>query len=179
MASKLHQEPTSKNLSEYTGTVGQLSEFLAENPDTLPVMFREMLHNPKTEIRLRMGNAVEKAARQNPVLLVPFRSEILTAARERNETDIVWHITLLLGYLDLEEDELALAVNKLYEWLDTIDHRFVKVNCLQTLGVLAMQHDWLKPEVTETLKAALEAESASIKARSRILLKKLESPKKR
>ena len=50
--------------------------------------------------------------------------------------------------------------------------------CL-TLAVLAQQNDWLKPEVTETLKAALTSESASIKARSRILLKQLEPKRKR
>ena len=179
MAPKPAQELTTQNLSDYTGTVGQLTDFLAKNPETFPVMFREMLHNPKAEVRLRMGNAVEKAARQNPALLFPFRSEIFAAAKERQETEIIWHVALLLGYLVLEEDELALAVNKLYEWLDTVAHKFVKINCLQTLAVLAMQHDWLKPEVTETLKAALEAESASMKARARILLKKLEPKSKR
>ena len=179
MASKLHQEPTTENLSGFSGTVGQLYNFLEENPETFPVMFREMLHNPKAEVRLRMGNAVEKAARQNPALLLPFRSEILAASKERQEKEVIWHITLLLGYLDLEDDDLALAVNKLYEWLDTVEHTFIKVNCLQTLAVLAQQNDWLKPEVTATLKAALEAESAAIKARARILLKKLEPKRKR
>ena len=179
MAAKPYQELTSENLSDFTGTVGQLNNFLEENPGTFPAMFREMLVNPKAEVRLRMGNAVEKAARKNSALLLPFKPEILSAAEVRQEPEIIWHIVLLLGYLDLKEDDLALAVNKLYEWLDTVDNKFVKVNCLQTLSALALQHDWLKPEVIETLKSALESESSAIKARARILLKKLEPKRKR
>ncbi len=167
-------------LSDYTGTVGQLYTFLEENPESFPVMFRQMLENPKAEVRLRMGNAVEKAARRDPALLLPFRSEILAASEQRQEPEIIWHLALLLGYLDLEEDDLALAVNCLYLWLDTVNNKFVKVNCLQTLSVLSLKNEWLKPEVLETLKAALEAESTAIKARARILLHKLEpKPKKR
>ena len=111
--------------------------------------------------------------------MFPFKSEILAAAQQRQESEIIWHIALLLGYLPLKEDDLALAVNKLYDWFDTVNNKFVKVNCLQTLAVLALQHDLLKPEVIETLKAALNAESASLKARARILSKKLNPTKKR
>ena len=51
--------PTLQALSGYTGTVGQLNIFLEENPETFPVLFREMLENPDRRVRLRMGNAVE------------------------------------------------------------------------------------------------------------------------
>lgn len=179
MAQKLKPETLAPNLHDYIGTVGQLANFLEQNPDSFPSLFQEMLHNPNSRVRLRMGNAVEKAARQDPAVLLPFKSDILTAAQQRQEPEIIWHIALLLGYLPLEEDDLALAVNKLYEWFDTVNNKFVKVNCLQTLAVLAMQHNWLKPEVIETLKAALNAESASLKARARILLKKLNPTRKR
>ena len=169
----------SENLADYTGTVGALNNFLQENPETFPAMFREMLENPNSRVRLRMGNAVEKAARQKPEVLKPFKAELLALLPGKLNLEAIWHIALLLGYLELEEDDLAVAVNKLYEWLDTLDHKFVKVNCLQTLAVLAQQNDWLKPEVVETLKAALDAESAAIKARARILLKQLQPRQKR
>ncbi|MBK0401618.1 hypothetical protein I5M27_01395 [Adhaeribacter sp. BT258] len=179
MASKIYPAPTSNNLSDYTGTVSQLNNFLEENPETFPVMFREMLHNPDARVRLRMGNAVEKAARKTPALLIPYKKEILSATSQRQENEIIWHIALLLGYLELEEDDLALAVNALFNWLHTLPHKFVKVNCLQTLAVLARQHDWLQPEVREALHAALEHESAAIRARARILLKTFKATKKR
>jgi hypothetical protein len=168
---------TSENLADYTGTVGQLYNFLLENPETFPIMFREMLHNPNARVRLRMGNAVEKAARRNPELIEPFKAELLAILPEKLETEIIWHVALLLGYLKLEDDDLALAVNALFNWLNTISHKFVKVNCLQTLAVLAKQNDWLKPEVTEVLQAALDHESAAIRARARILLKSFLLPK--
>lgn len=166
-----------QSLKDYTGTVGQLFAFLEKNPGSFAAMFREMLANNRPEVRLRMGNAVEKASRQNPELLLPFKAEIL-AATQKQEPEIIWHVALLLGYLPLEEDELALAVNKLYEWLDTVAHKFVRVNCLQTLAVLAQQHAWLKPEVTETLQAALAAPSPALKARARLLLARLNPGKK-
>lgn len=169
----------SESLQDYLGTVGQLNTFLEQHPESFPLLFQEMLDNPNSRVRLRMGNAVEKAARKNPALLLPFKTEILAAAEHSKAPEIIWHVVLLLGYLPLEEDELAFAINKLYQWLDTLEHKFVKVNCLQTLAVLAQQHDWLKNEVTETLKAALNAESAAIKARARILLKQLQPTRKR
>ncbi|MFC5269239.1 hypothetical protein [Adhaeribacter terreus] len=167
-----------QNLSDYTGTVGELQNFLQQNPESFSLMFREMLHNPNARVRLRMGNAVEKAARRNPEMLKPFRMEIL-AALERKETEIIWQVALLLGHLNLEEDDLALAVNTLFNWLDTIPHKFVKINCLQTLAVLAKQHDWLQSEVKEILQASLEHESPAIRARARILLKAFNATKKR
>ena len=147
--------PTLQSLSGYTGTVGQLNAFLEENPEAFPVMFQEMLENPDRRVRLRMGNAVEKAARKNPALLLPFKTGILKATTETQDIEIIWHLALLLGYLELEEDDLALAVNALFNWLHTLPHKFVKINCLQTLAVLARQHAWLEPEVREVLQAAL------------------------
>ena len=171
-------KPAPQFLSDYTGTVGQLYKFLEEKPETFPLMFREMLQNPSARVRLRMGNAVEKAARQNPALLLPFKSEILLAASQKQEPEIIWHVALLLGYLKLEEDDLALAVNSLFGWLDTIPHKFVKINCLQSLAVLARKNAWLQPEVTELLQAALEHESPAIRARARILLKQFSRQKR-
>lgn len=160
-----------ENLAGYTGTVGQLTDYLQKNPEMFPALFREMLHNPNARVRLRMGNAVEKAARQNPELIRPFKAELLATVPEIKATEIIWQVALLLGYLELEEDELALAVNTLFSWLDTIPHKFLKINCLQTLAVLAKKNDWLKPEVTELLQAALAHESPAMRARARILLK--------
>jgi hypothetical protein len=163
--------------ADLSGTASQLNTILEQNPELFPEFFRQMLQNTDSMIRLRIGNAVEKAARKNPELIRPYKNKILTIIPNTQDTEIIWHVVLLLGYLDLEEDEQALAVNTIYRWLDTIPHRFVKVNCLQTLGVLAQKHDWLRGEVTETLQAALEHESPSIRARSRILLKQLSRKK--
>ena len=178
---KLKSAPKNKTQNEpdFKGKVGPLNEYLEQNPGLFPEFYGQMLHNPDYKVRLRAGNAVEKAVRKNPELLKPYKNELLALLPTARETEIIWHVALLLSYLELEDDDLALAVNKLYEWLDTVDHKFVKVNCLQSLAILAQQNSWLKPEVIETLKGALEAESAAIKARARILLKKLEPGKKR
>ncbi|KAA9340965.1 hypothetical protein [Adhaeribacter soli] len=166
-------------LTEYdlTGTVSHLYNLLEQNPELFPILFREMMDNPKSQIRLRAGNAVEKAARKNPALLLPFRAEMLEAITKPLNNEAIWHVALLLGYINPEGDDLALAVNKLFHWLDSVPHKFVKVNCLQTLALLALKHSWLQPEVTEMLEAALEHESFAIQARARILLKQFK-PKK-
>lgn len=163
---------------DFTGKVGPLNEFLEQNPEMFPEFFREMLYNPDYGVRLRAGNAIEKAARKNPALLLPFKQEILALVPGTRDPVIIWHVALLLGYLSLEEDDLALAVNKLFEWLDTVPHKFAKINCMQTLAVLSQQHTWLQPEVTELLEAALEHESPAIRARARILLKTLTRKKR-
>ena len=165
--------------ADLTGTVLHLNNLLEQNPELFPILFREMMDNPNSRVRLRAGNAVEKAARKNPEVLKPFKAEILGAITKTLNNEAIWHVALLLGYIPLEDDELALAVNQLFTWLDTIPHKFLKINCLQTLAVLARQHDWLKPEVTELLKAALNHESPAMRARARILLKLLEGHKKR
>jgi hypothetical protein len=172
-------KPIVNPLSEttLTGTVSQVNQLLHENPALFPVFFREMLYNPDSRIRLRVGNAVEKAARKKPELLLPFKDEMLEALTKTLNNEAIWHLSLLLGYLNLEDDDLALAVNKLFQWLDTVPHKFVKVNCLQTLATLAMQHNWLKAEVTEFLEAALEHESPAMRARARILLQEFRKRK--
>lgn len=164
--------------SQLTGTVGQVNSLLEQNPELFPELFREMMYNPKPAIRLRAGNAVEKAARQNPELLLPFKTEILVALPEMADNEIIWHVALLLGYLKPEDDDLALAVNKLFHWLHTLPHKFAKINCLQTLAVLARENTWLQPEVLEELEAATRNESPAIQARARILLKKYYGRKK-
>jgi hypothetical protein len=164
--------------ADLTSTVNHLYSLLEQNPELFPELFGLMLHSPNSRIRLRAGNAVEKAARENQELLIPFKGEILAVLPASQYPDIIWHVVLLLGYIDLEDDEQALAVNTIYQWLDTIQHKFIKINCLQTLAVLAKKHEWLRGEVTETLQAALEHESPSIRARARILLKQLSATKR-
>ena len=165
--------------SDLTGTVSHLYNLLEQNPDLFPILYQEMMESPKSQIRLRAGNAVEKAARKNPALLLPFKAELLEALTKPLNNEAIWQVALLLGYINPEGDELALAVNKLFHWLDTVPHKFVKVNCLQTLAVLAQKHSWLRPEVTEMLETALEHESAAIRARARILLKQLKPKQNR
>ena len=120
------------------GKASEIAELIKHDGEFFGEVFREMLHNPKAMTRLRAGNAVEKTSRQKPELLQPFKTELLAALPDMQATEIIWHVALLLGYLELEGDDLALAVNKLYTWLDSIPHKFVKVNCLQTLAVLAL-----------------------------------------
>jgi len=160
------------------GKSAEVVEIIIHDADAFGEVFNEMLKSEKAYVRLRAADALEKACRFNPQFLQSYKAALLSVLPNLKEPTIIWHMALLLGYLELEEDEQALAVNMLYNWLDNISHRFVKVNCLQTLAVLALKHDWLRSEVMETLQAALEHDSPSIRARARILLKKFSGKKR-
>ena len=124
-------------------------------------------------LQLRSPQVIIAVAKSHPDLLQNRKQDIIQNLDNFKTSEIRWYMAILVGTLDLEGDEVAKSLDTLLLWLDQESHKFVKVNCMQGLADIAIAHPELKEEVKIVISEEMEKGSASIKARGRMLLKKL------
>ena len=157
-------------------SIGRADEVVAEvgENENLFTDLVEGLFQEDGLIRMRAADAIEKIVRKNRPLLYPYQYQILEHfSTPKLQDEVKMSLPLLLGYMKLEEERLSLVLENLHRWLGNAKNKFVKVMCMQGLADQALQHEWLLQEVIATIEAQMVEGSASIKARGRILLKKL------
>lgn len=157
-------------------SIGRVDEVVVEvgnNAEGFAELIEGLFHEDAL-IRMRAADAVEKISRKYPELLPPHQEKILRHFAEHKLEDAVkMSMPLLFGYFSLEDEDLGLVVNTLQQWINSTKNKFVKVMCMQGLTDQALKHEWLKDEVIAIIHEQMAKGSASIKARGRILLKKL------
>jgi hypothetical protein len=120
-------------------------------------------------IRMRAADAAEKISRERPLLLQPFKSELLGLAAESAQQEVQWHLALMLPRLQTTASERRRVVAQLKDYLHSRSS-IVKTLALQGLSDLAQGDEELRPEVLELLAQASRAGTAAMKARARKLL---------
>jgi len=156
-------------------TIGRTPEVIQEVLEN-EILFEEVFNGIYHEVaivRMRSAYAIEKLARKKPHLFAKKYQQKIKTNFEQDPFEVRMHTTLLLGYSDFEEKELSEVIELLLRRLDTEKKTFVRVNCLQALADLALKNPTLIPEIQLVIEDKMQAGSASIQARGRILLKKL------
>lgn len=131
-------------------------------------------------LRMRAADAVEKASRERPELLAPFKAKLLREVAEVEQQEVRWHLAQILPRLQLDAEEWAIALAFLEDCLQH-QSRIVQVNALQAMFDLA--HTAPSGEELGTVRAKLawkldellETGSPAVKARARRLKKQLEN----
>lgn len=127
-------------------------------------------------VRMRAADATEKVTRQRPELLRSRKKEILGLMAEAEEPELRWHLALMVSRLALNAGERAIAISSLIGYLEDRSS-IVRTFALQGLTELAMKYcdNSLCSQVTEILRQAVRSGTPAMKARSRKLLRQLES----
>jgi hypothetical protein len=125
-------------------------------------------------IRMRAADAVEKASREQPRLLTPFKGELLGLLKQEQQQEVRWHLAMMTPRLPLTHPERLGAAATFREWLGD-SGSIVRTCALQALFDLAQQEPSLREETLELLRAAQQSGTAAMKARSRKLLKQMEN----
>jgi hypothetical protein len=125
-------------------------------------------------VRMRAADAAEKVTRKNREWLTPYRKELLGLLAEEEEQEMRWHLAAMVPRLELSAKEREVAISVLSGYLEDRSS-IVKTFALQGLTDLAKQDASLRAQVMEMLREATRSGTPAMKARSRRLLKQLES----
>jgi len=109
-----------------------------------------------------------------PELLESHKQELLGLLDEAEQTELRWHLALMVPRLSLSASEKARAAAALRRYLEDRSS-IVKTLALQGLADLAKQDACLREPVRRTLEESLRAGTAAMKARARKLLKELQN----
>src|SRR5690606_33184547 len=131
-------------------------------------------------LRMRAADAVEKASRERPELLAPFKAKLLREVAAVEQQEVRWHLAQILPRLQLDAEEWAIVLAFLEDCLQH-QSRIVQVNALQAMFDLAHttrsgeELGTVRAKLARTVDELLETGSPAVKARARRLKKQLEN----
>jgi hypothetical protein len=151
------------------GKSNEVVSLVTSNPFLFDEVFDGIFHEDKV-IRARCADAVEKIAKKFPGYIQKKKYVILKNLYEFKQKEVIWHIALILGYLNLNKKETDRVIVQLFKWLNSSDSIFVKVSCMQTLAEHAIKDRKLVKTVRDEIEKQMINGTPAIKARGRHLL---------
>jgi hypothetical protein len=125
-------------------------------------------------VRMRAADALEKLSREHGRWLQPFKKRLLGLGAESTQKEVRWHVAVMVPRLQLTTSELAQAADFLQNYLNGYSS-IVKTFAMQGLSDLAEKHAVLRPRVVELIRVLTRSGTPAMRARGRILLRRLES----
>lgn len=157
-----------------TGEAAAVADEIAGDPDLFAVVV-DGLESEHAGVRNRAANALDRATRRRPDLLDPHAGALLAAAEaHRPGTTLRRLLPLLLGRLDVSPSDARRIAAYARSRLGAGVPVATRVNALDALGSMAEAHAALRPGVRPLLDAALDAPEASMRARARRVLHRLD-----
>ena len=158
------------------GRVRELTATLLADPGKAGHLV-ELLWDDDPGVASRAADVLERISRRG----LPARERILPAAKkallgllpEAAPKKLRWNLALMLGRLPLTVNEARRAAEVLHSWLND-PSSIVKTAALQGLADIVLQDPSLLPVVLDLLRIQGRSGTAAMRARSRLLLKKLE-----
>lgn len=134
----------------------------------------ECLWSDDPGVANRAADALERASHQQPSLLAPWKDALLVRLAEAEHNKLRWNLALMTARLKLTAPETERAMIALRSYLDDRGS-IVRTAAMHGMAGLAMQNPTLFPEVLDTLRILTRSGTPAMRARGRLLLKKLES----
>ena len=138
-----------------------------------PRRFRELIEclwDENPVLRMRAADAAEKVSAKMPRLLDRHKAEIIGLLVEAEQTELRWHLALMVPRFRLTAPERQRAAAALRGYLDDRSS-IVKTCALQGLADLARNDIPMRREVKQLLEEAVQSGTPAMIARARKLLK--------
>jgi hypothetical protein len=132
----------------------------------------ECLFDSDAGVANRAADVLERASCHRPALLAPWKDVALDLLLEAEEKKLRWNLALVIPRIRLAKPEIARAAAVLKTYLDD-QSSLVKTAAMHGLAGLAQQDATLMPEVLDLLRVLSRSGTPAMRARGRILLKKL------
>jgi HEAT repeat protein len=150
--------------------VAAVVELVLTRPERVDELIDCLVDSGDEIVRMRAGDALEKACRARPVLLQPHVPLLLGAMAKIEQASVRWHVAQMLGLVRLTPRQRARAVRILCGNLDSSPD-WIVLNCsLDTLAAMAR----LDPTLVEPLRGYLRRfehdDRRSLSSRARKLL---------
>jgi hypothetical protein len=134
----------------------------------------ECLWDDHPALANRAADALERVTRNRPAQAQRWKDSLLGLMSEAAEKKLRWNLALVIPRLKLTLPECRRAASVLNSYLDD-PSSIVKTAALHGLADLTRQDRASLPAVLDLLRIAARSGTPAMRARSRILLKKLES----
>jgi len=158
------------------GRVWEVVELVDGEPRKLARLV-ECLWDGDPAVANRAADALERLTRESPARAQKWKEPLLGLLAEAGEKKLRWNLALLIPRLKLTVPECRRAAEVLRSYLDD-KSSIVKTAALHGLADLTRQDPASLPEVRDLLRAAGRSGTPAMRARSRILLEKIEKPAK-
>ena len=152
-------------------SIGRVSEVVAEvlnDPSLFEVVFNGMLSDDPI-IRMRSADAVEKITQEHPEYLQPHKEKLIQQVARINQQEVRWHVAQMLPRLELSEEERAVVVEILLDYLND-KSKIVKTFSMQALADFAERDAGLRSQVIQLLEELARTGSPAMRSRGRKLL---------
>ncbi|HLY41056.1 MAG TPA: hypothetical protein VKR52_07560 [Terracidiphilus sp.] len=154
------------------GRAPAVAEMMLENAQLAgPVI--EFLWHENAGVANRAADALERASCWKPEILAPWKDALLGRIIDAEEKKLRWNLALMVGRVPLTKAETERAIPVLRGWLDD-KSSIVKACAMEGLAGLARWNEELRREVVDTLRVLSRSGTPAMRARGRILLKKME-----
>lgn len=134
----------------------------------------ECLWDEDPGIANRAADTLERASYHKPSLLAPWKDVLLARLAEVEHNKLRWNLSLMMGRLKLTTPETERAMMALRNYLGDRGS-IVRTAAMHGMAGLAIQNPALLPEVLDTIRILTRSGTPAMRARGRILLKKLEA----
>ena len=158
------------------GRVWEVVELVDGEPRRLAGLV-ECLWDEDPAVANRAADALERVTRERPARAQKWKEPALGLLAEATEIKLRWNLALLIPRLKLTVSECRRVAEVLRSYLDD-KSSIVKTAALHGLADLTRQNRNLMPQVLDLLRVAGRSGTPAMRARSRILLEKIENPGK-
>ena len=159
------------------GRVWEVVELLEGRPARLSKLV-ECLFDEDPAIASRAADALERITRERPQQAQRWKEALIGLLAETTEKKVRWNLALTLPRLKLTIPECRRIAQILNTWLDD-PSSIVKTTALHGMADLTRQDPDSLPDVRDLLRMAARSGTPAMRARSRILLKAIESDRQK
>ena len=133
----------------------------------------ECLFDEDAGVANRAADALERASYRQPSLLAPWKDLLLGRMVDAEQNKLRWNLALMVARLELTVPETRRVATILKGWLED-GSSAVKACAMEGLAGMAMQNEALMPGVLDLLRILTRGGTPAMRARGRILLKRME-----
>src|SRR6266568_4114914 len=155
------------------GRAKEVAALLLKNPRRTAQAI-ECLWDEDPGVANRAADALERASCPNPKLLAPWKDALLGRIVDAAENKLRWNLALMISRVELTAPETERVAAVLRTWLDDRSS-IVKTSAMHGLAGLTRWNAAMLPEVLDMLRILSRIGTPAMRARGRILLKRLEA----
>jgi hypothetical protein len=134
----------------------------------------QSLWDEEAGVANRSADALERASSRRPQILAKWKDALLDRMLDAKENKLRWNLALTITRMPLTEVETTRAEEVLRSWLED-KSSIVKTSAMHGLAGLTRWNPSMLPEVLDILRILSRSGTPAMRARGRILLKRLEA----
>ena len=155
------------------GRAKEVAAILLDHPKKAAQVI-ECLWDEDAGVANRAADALERASYSNSNLLAPWKEALLGRMVDATENKLRWNLALIVSRMALTVAETERTAVVLQSWLDDRSS-IVKTCAMHGLAGLTRSNSAMLPEVMDMLRLLSRSGTPAMRARGRILLKRMES----